>query len=400
VRRRFVILGAIALAGGGALAWRLTRPKEVSTARVVRGTAVDAVYATGTVEPVDRIEVKARIAGPVAELLVREGDVVTEGQLIARIDAPTLGIEVSRGKVDVGAAQQRAAQAPQIAAIEAEARALEAQLAQARVEVARQERLASSGSGIGVDLDRARLQIPVLEAQIAARRAQQRDVRIGLRTDAARSRASLQALEARASDADIRAPMSGVVLAVHVERGEVVGVNQNLLRIGDTNRLWIEAQVDEADIGRVRVGMAAALRLYAFEDRVVRGKVARILPDADRERKSFEVDVELDEAVEGLRPGMTAEVNVVTARHDDVVLAPSDGVSDGRAWVVSNGRLEHRAVRVGIQDLSRVEVLGGLREGDEVVLGNGVRLSEGARVRTKVQPVTRPRPGSGSQLSL
>jgi len=399
MKRRWPFFLAMPLIGGSILTWRLTRPVEVLAARVVRGTAVEAVYATGTVEAVDRVEVKARIAGPVDLLVVREGDDVRAGQLLARIDAPTLAIDVSRGKVDLGAARIRASQAPQIAALEAEARAMEAQLAQARSDVERQDRLTRSGSGRASELDQARMHVSVLEAQIAANRAQQRDVRIGLRTDAARTQASLEALEARATDADVRAPMDGVVLARHVEPGEVVGVNQNVLRIGNLSRLWIEAQVDEADIGRIRLGMEAAVRLYAFEDRVVPARVTRILPDADRERKSFEVDLELSQAVEGLRPGMTAEVNVVTRRHPDVVLAPSDGVRDGFAWVVSGGHARRRAVSVGIRDLARVEVLRGVRAGDTVVLGDDKALSEGARVRATLQEVHRPTQGA-KQLSL
>lgn len=386
--RRTVIAVLVALLGGGAAAAVKLRPRPVTASRVVRGSAVDAVYASGTVECVDRVEVKARVAGPVADLEAHEGDAVTRGQLLARIDAPTLAFDVERGLADLQAARERSASSPQVAALEAQGAALSAQLAQARADLARVTALARSGAASPQELDRARTQVASLEAQLAANEAQRRDVRISLRADSARQRAGVASLRSRANDAEVRSPLDGVVLARHVEPGEVVGVNQNLLRVGDLRRLQIEARIDEGDVGRVRAGSPAVVRFQAFEAQVFTGRVTRILPDADRVARSFEVRVELDTAVEGLRPGMTAEVNVVLARHDAVLIAPADGVVDGVAWVAGGeGRAHRRTVQTGIRDLARVEVTGGLRDGDAVITGDTSALSEGARVRATVQPL-------------
>ncbi len=234
-----------------------------------------------------------------------------------------------------------------------------------------------------------------LTAQLAASRAQARDVRITLRADSARQRAGIASLRSRASDADVRSPLDGVVLARHVEEGEVVGVNQNVVRVGDVTRLQIEARIDETDVGRVRAGAPAVVRFAAFERRVFDARVMRVLPDADRTSRSFDVRLELNAPVEGLRPGMTAEVNVVLARHDAVLIAPTDGVVDGAAWVVGgDGRAHRRPVREGIRDIARVEVTGGLREGDRVITGDVSALREGSRVRPTLQPLPSNAPGS------
>lgn len=389
--RWIAALGALTLLGGGALAIRM-RPTAVSTVRVVRGRALDAVYASGTVECVDRVEVKSRVAGPIAGLTVREGDAVTAGQLLARIDAPTLTFDVQRGQVDLEAARERASAAPQIAALEAQAAALDAQLSQARADLTRTSSLAGTGSASPQELERARTQVAQLAAQLAANRAQQRDLRITLRADSERQRAALGSLRTRAGDAEVRAPLTGVVLARHVEEGEMVGVNQNLLRVGDVGRLQVEARVDETDIGRVREGSPAVLRFQAWEGRVFDGHVTRILPDADRTSRSFEVRLALDEVPAGLRPGMTAEVNIVIARHDAVLLAPADGVTDGHAWTVGpDGRAHRRAVQTDLRDLARIEVRAGLREGEAVIVGDTAALREGARVRATEAPM----PGAG-----
>lgn len=395
--RGWIVAGALVVAVGGGVAFVKLRPRPVTAVRVARGTTVDAVYASGTVECVDRVEVKARAAGPVADLSVREGDPVRAGQLLARIDAPTLEFDVQRGLADFEAARERLATAPQIAALEAQAAALEAQLAQARADLARLEPLARSGATSPQDLDRARTQVAQLTAQLAANRAQTRDARITLRADSARQRAGMASLRSRASDVEVRSPLDGVVLARHVELGEMVGVNQNIVRVGDVRNLQIEARIDETDIGRVRVGGPAVVRFQAFEGRVFEARVTRVLPDADRTSRSFEVRLTLDAPVENLRPGMTAEVNVVLARHDGVLVAPADGVNNNVAWVAgADGRAHRVSVRSGIRDIARVEVAAGLREGDAVITGDTSALREGVRVKTTLQPLPTGEPGAAN----
>ncbi len=389
-RVRWTILGSIAAALAGALAYGVLRPLPISVARIGRGTAVEAVYASGTVEAVDRVEVKAQVAGPVRALFVREGDAVGRDQLLALIDERTLRYDVTRGRVDLAAARQRRQLAPQVAALEGQAQSLAAQLAQARADLERTAKLVRAGASAPLDLERARTQVASLEAQLSANRAQQQDVQITLHADAARQLAGVASLEARRSDAQVRAPMDGVVLARHVEPGEVVAVNQNLLRVGDLRHLWIEARVDEADIGRVRTGMPARIHLYAFAGQPLDGRVARILPDADRERKAFEVDVEVPGPAPELRPGMTAEINVVTKRHDGALLAPADAVRDHHVWLVQGRRLVRREVETGLRDLAWVEVLRGAAEGDLVALEDEARLRKARRVSPR--PAAQPGP--------
>lgn len=382
MQARWLLLPIVLGAGSLITYNKLFKPLQVQTGTVLRGTAVEAVYASGTIEAQDRVEVKARIAGPIIELTVREGDLVKEDQLLARIDAPTLGLDVSRGRVELAAAQERASAAPQIAALAGQEASLRAQLAQAKADQARAEKLLASGAGVPLEVERARTQVASLEAQIASSRAQQQDAKIALRTDALRQKAGVLSLRARARDADVRSPMEGVILKRRIEKGEVVGINQNLLRIGDLRHLWIESHVDEGDIGRVREKMPAAVRLYAFEGKVFPGHVARVLPDADRDRKSFEVDIELDDKIVGLLPGMTAEINILIRQHDGVLMAPTDALHGDHVWTVgTDGRLHNRPVKTGIRDLVQVEILDGVQEGDVLVLEDEDLLKEGKRAK-------------------
>ena len=394
MQARWLLLPLVLL-GIGALGYgKFLRPLTVSAATVTRGVAIEAVYASGTVEAVDRVDVKARLSGPIGQLLVREGDKVAADQLLAQVDAPTLNFDVTRGRAELDAAVERASAAPQVAVLAGQESALRAQLAQAKADLVRADTLNQSGAGVALEVERARTQVAALEAQISAIRAQEQDVRIALKADRLRSKAGVDSLRARARDADVRSPMSGVVLKRRVEKGEVVAMNQNLFRIGDLTRLWIESRVDESDIGRVRDKMAAAVRLYAFEGKVFAAHVARILPDADRDRKSFEVDVELDEPVTGLLPGMTAEINIIVRKHEGVLLVATDAVREkggSHVWVVdTDGRVRRKPVRVGIRDLVQVEVTDGLQEGQVVALEDEDLLSDGKRVSPQLKSLSRP----------
>ncbi len=378
-RRSWLVLGGSLGAVAVLLGFSL-RGRAVPAAALVRGTAVEAVYASGTVEPVLRAEVRARAGGPLLELHVREGDVVKAGQLLARIDAPVLSFDMARGRADSNAARLRKESAPQLVALRAQEQGLAAQVEQARSDVARVTELVKTGVQPPLELERARTQLTSLTSQLDSNRAQQGDVSLLLDAEASRSAAGAASLTARAGDAEVRAPIDGTVLVLRVERGETVTLNQPLLRVGDLTRLRVEALVDEADVGRLRVGTEAALRLPAFDDRLVKGRITHLAPQADRERKTFEVDLSLDDAPAGLRPGMTAEINLISRRHENVLLAPAEALARGGAslLIARGGRAVRVAVTAGIRDLSRVEVSGDLREGEWVVLEP---VPEGTRVR-------------------
>lgn len=387
-RRRTALLATATIAGAVFVIHHMTRPASVTVTPVGRGAAVDAVYATGTVEAVDRVTVKARVAGAIITLNVQEGDRVKKGDVLAVVDARPLEAELARVEAEARAADaQAAAGAPQLAVLEAQGRALAAELATARDDRDRSVNLAATGSVPPVEVERATTRVAVLEAQLAASQSQRRALRIELTARAAGSNAAVRSTAARLADAEMRAPIDGVVLSRHVEPGEVVAVNQPLLRIGEVQRLILECQIDEADVAQVSPGKRAAISLYAFPDKVFRGRVTEVLPDADRIKKSFLVKIAFDEPPAGLRSGMTAEVNVIVDERPNVLLAPVDAVDPtGAAWIIVDGRAQRRQVRTGVHDLSRVELVAGVEEGEQLVIAGGDALEQGRRVRATVQP--------------
>lgn len=383
--RRWLVLAVVVLVAGGWITYRSLRPTVVTVEAVTRGRAVEAVYATGTVEPIVKVVVKARISEHVAQIAAREGDQVARGQLLAQIENPVRAYALTQGETQLLRAKQQAGKAsPALGALEAQVRALRSQLELARIELDRSERLgrATAIAPEQVDADRAR--VAQLDAQVQAAEAQLRSTRVDLTSTRDQLATQVESLASEANLGNVVAPISGIVLRRDVEPGEVVAQNQELFEIADTSELRIELHVDEADIARLHDGAdgsVVALSFYAFPDRAFAGKVVTILPEPDRVRRAYTVKVKLDAPIPGLRVGMSAEANVIVQRKDLALLLPAEAVEGAQAWFVVDGRAVKRPVTLGIRDLTRVEVLAGAAERDLAIVDAGARhLTPGARV--------------------
>jgi HlyD family secretion protein len=392
VNIRRILLVVVAVVVAGLVSISRFKPVKVTVAPVVRGRAIDAVYATGTVEAEDRVQVKAKTNGSIAEIRVKEGTVVKKGDLLARIDNPAVTFDLKRGQADLSAATaQSGADAPQLLSLKGQWQSTNAELGAARLELARVEKLAQTGSISSAELDRSRARVAELEGALAANEAQQKALRIDLSANTERHAANVQSLASRVADTDVRAPLDGIVLSKFVEVGEVVGVNQPLFKVGDTRKLILEVSVDEADIGKVREPKSGAgpssvaVSLYAFPKQIFPGHVFEVLPDANRDRKAFLVKVTFDDPPAGLRSGMSSEVNIIAGQHEGALLADTSAISDDGLWVVEDGRAHRRQVKLGVRDLLRAEILVGIKEGDLVVVAGQDALTDGARVTTTVK---------------
>lgn len=391
--RTWAVLGLALAAVAGYASYARLRPVTVTVAPVVRGRAVEAVYATGTVEPIERVVVKARLSEHVARILVKEGDAVTAGQLLAELDNPVRAFALRQGQAQLGRAQAQAgARSPQLAGLAAQLRGLETQLDQARLELDRTTRLARTAAVPQAELDAARAKVALLDAQVQAAAEQLRSAKVDLSATRDQLAAQVGSLAAELGEGAVTSPLAGVVLRRDVELGEVVAQNQALFEVADTGTLLVELHVDEADIARISDGpvpTAAALSFYAFPGQAFAGTVAEILPEPDRIRRAYTVRVRLDQPIAGLRVGMTAEANLIVTRKDDVVLVPVEALDGDHAWFAVAGRAVRRPVTVGIRGLTDAEVSAGAAAGDQAIVDWVARgVTAGARVRAA--PRARP----------
>ena len=330
MRARIIIpLLLFLLALAGAWVWR-SLPPSVAVATATTGPAVQAVYATGNVEPVHWAKVGPAVRARITAVLVEEGARVAEGQPMARLDDRE--------------AQHRAE--------EAEARANFAQedLARVRTLVARD--VASRAA-----LDRA-------EAEARA------------------VRAVAEAAKRRLDDYIVRAPSAGLVLRRDAEVGEVVDTPAALFWIGEPKPLRITAEVDEEDIAQIREGQRALLRADAFAGQVLNARVTQITPKGDATRKAYRVRLALPEDTP-LMIGMTVEANIVLRETATAVLIPPAAFRGDHVFVVQGEVARRRQVAVGVQGPRAVEIRQGIAAGDVVVLDPPQGLKDGQALRLR-----------------
>ncbi len=329
-RRLPVLLIVLAALAGGAVLWARGSARELELSTPTRGPAVEAVYATGVVEPENWARVSAVTPGRLAEILVREGDAVREGQPLARLDDREARARVAE---------------------------LEAKAAYWREQIARSQALAQSG--------------------VRSRDAYEKD-----KSELNQVTAAIAASRQRRADLVVTAPIDGVVLRRDFEVGEVVGIDDALFWVGNPRPLRLTVDVDEEDIPRVRPGQKVLIKSDSFPGRVLEAQVGRITPKGDPVNKTFRVRVTLPDDTP-LMVGMTTEVNIVTAEKADALLVPATAVVDGKVFAVEDGRLAPRAVTLGIKGRNRVEVVEGLGAGEQVVTAPPAGLRPGERVRAK-----------------
>ena len=350
-----VALVVVVIAG---LAWartgstRATDPNASGSnvVRVMRRDIGSQVKATGVIKPRVGAEVKvgSRISGVVKRLHVQIGDSVAQGQLLAELDDRDL----------VALRDQAAATLKQ----------LEATLAYARVDLARKRELFAAKTLAQSDIDAVVRDVAVNEQQVAA------------------AHASLDYATAQVAYARITAPITGVVASVATEEGETVAASfsaPTFLTLLDPSRLEVWAYVDETDIGRIRAGQAARFTVDTYGDEEFPGRVTAVHPTAEIRDNVVDYVTVLQfqrPRDRTLRPEMTTTVRIALATRENALAVPIRAVrwQGTRAFVLvpkrgAGGQLpppERRWVKPGLKDDSYWEILDGLHEGDEVLVGD------------------------------
>jgi len=335
-------------------------PISVVLASVERGEVQATVSNTraGTVEACRRSRLAPATGGQVAELAVREGDRVDQGQTLMVIWNDDLEARVKLAESEELTASARIEEA-----------CLNAQVAER--EAARQQRLAAQKLVAEEVVDRATTEAKAREAGCQAARAA-REV----------ARASTTAARADLARTVLKAPFAGIVAEVNAELGEFVtpsppGIpTPPAVDLIDYRCLYVTAPIDEVDAPAIRTGMPACVSLDAFPEQRCGARVRRIAPyvlDVEKQARTVEVEVEFADAAqgEGLLPGYTADVEIVLEKRDGVLRVPTETVLEDSSVLVyrdSDGSLESRRFESGLSNWRYTEVLSGLEEGERVVV--------------------------------
>ncbi|RME73470.1 MAG: HlyD family efflux transporter periplasmic adaptor subunit [Verrucomicrobia bacterium] len=300
------------------------------------GAATDeTIRISGNIEAVD-VRLAFKQPGHLLERLVDEGQSVSAGAVVARLDAAEWRHEVALRRAELSAAEARLAELeagarPQeIAAAAAAVASAEAELERARLEYRRQEELHASEAAAVRDLERARAQLRVAEARVAEARERLALVREGPRVETIeqaraqveRARAALELARTHLSDTELASPIDGVVLAKHAEPGEVLMAGAPVITVADLRHVWLRAYVNETDLGRIRLGQPVAVYTDSYPGKRYEGRLSFIADEAEftpktvqteKERVTlvYRVKIDLDNASGELKPGMVADAELM-----------------------------------------------------------------------------------------
>ena len=416
----FILLGVIIILIGALLIRNKNKPKgeKVSTEVAAPRTIVEEVAASGKVFPQTEVKISSDVSGEIVELLVEEGDSVVVGQLLAKIDPDSYQSQVERGVAGVNSSKAQMANArSQIEQFKAQKENIEAQLINAREIYNRNKQLNKEGVVSDADLQQSQSSMEALEANLKAAVAN-----INAAGESARAaKFSVQSAEATLKElrtslrrTEIFAPMSGIISQLNVEEGErVVGTIQmagtEMMRIANLNAMEVRVEVSENDVPRVTIGDEVAIEVDAYLNRTFRGRVTQIANSATNAATSvsltsdqvtnFEVRINIDpESYKDLieagnpypfRPGMSASVDVrteevknalaiaiqsVTTRDKDDDDKNKEGKENNSlddllevVFLVKGDTVDMVEVTTGIQDDSYIQILSGIKDGDEVV---------------------------------
>lgn len=380
------------------------------TAQAQYGSIQNGVTATGNMEPVDTVSVGAQVSGVVVKLFANNNDAVKKGQLLAQVDASIYSAQVDEAKANLASAQSN---------LEYQKNTFE-----------RQSELYRLGAISKADYQLALNQYNAAQATVANANAQ------------------LVLAKKTLGYTDIYSPVNGIVLLRNISVGQTIASSFNapvlFIIAKDLTKMQVNANVDEADIGGVKVGQHVTFSVDAFPDEIFGGTVTEILYHATMSANvvTYPTLVNVDNNDLRLRPGMTASITIITQRDSNALLIPSRALSfkpdsslfkkyavvravrdtsslqgkgapamgtEGQfqaqrprtsyVWARRGDSLVEKQILTGMNDDAHVEVLGGLSAAEEVIIGvakaNSNKKMDNAQ-SSPFMPQMRPKPPGGT----
>lgn len=368
-----IILIVVAIAAIVYAVYQQTKTAAPTGIRSERATIGDlrlTASASGTVTAELQVEIKSRASGTVIEVAVEPGDFVHAGDLLARLDPVDENRKLQNAEAAAISARARLAQSEsQLATSQSDA-------ADARARAER--RTAAYAAGL-ISLEEERTARTAAESAGRAVLQRQADIRSAR---AALDQANLAIADAqqRLTETIIRAPSDGTMLAVNIEPGSTVssgitnvGGGTAIMTLADLSKLFVAVQLDEAQIGAVKAGQRARIRVDAYPQQPFKGKVDRITPlgVATSSVVTFDVKVAVtDDSAALLLPGMSADVEIITEILSDQLLIPVAGLRSERGEkfvLLADKEQTRRVVTTGATDGISIVILTGLQEGDAVI---------------------------------
>jgi len=393
---------AVAIAAGAAIAWLTLRGPRVEALPLSYAPLVRTLQFSARVATMSRVDVGSTVTGRVAQVQVTEGVQVRKGDVLVQLESDELRAALTQAVASERQAQARLNGLRSTGRSSARATLAQtaATLVAAEAELARVKQLVAQGFFSVSRLDEAQRAVDVARAQQSGGAAQAQAVG-DAGTEVMQAQAQFAALQAATAAAQARlkqtavlAPADARVLTRQVEPGQIVQPGKALMALALTGPTQLVAQVDERFLDQLQAGQGAMVVADAFADQRFAARVLSIAPSVDAQRGAIEVKFAVEPKPPAfLREDMTLSVEVETGRRARALVLPlralrTQSAGEPATVLVANaGRAQRRTVRLGLRSLTAVEVLEGLAEGDEVLLGGTVKAGD----RIRVQAVDRER---------
>jgi HlyD family secretion protein len=382
------------------------KPMAVQTAKADRQKIVQKVSATGKIQPRSKVDISADVSGKIVRLAVVEGQMVQKGAFLVELARERFVAAVESAVANVSAAR-------------ANATLVQENLKRTKNEFERSKELQASGNESKAMFEAKQAEYLVEEARYKAALDQ-----------VAQATATLKQARDDLAKTTIYAPMAGTISALNKEQGEIALGSQFqkdvILVIGDLTQMEAQVNVDENDIGSIAIGQAAEIQVDALPDRTLQGIVTEISNSANtsgngttEQKTEFAVKIAIQDPPRELRPGMTTSADVITKTEDLTLSVPIQSVAvrtidqlamkgekradaekrytadkDGFAEIVfciENGKAVAKNVKTGIQSDRLIQILSGIKEGDEIVTGSYRAISKdlvnGSAVTVSKEPL-------------
>ncbi len=361
MKKMLISITLILVLSAAGYTWRKGQARPAApeeTVVVQRGDVVSRATETGSLEPVNVVAIKSEQAGEIKKIYVRAGDIVVAGQPLATL-------------------QQESGQARQIAEARAAIEQERLNVLEAERDLARMQALFEKGFVARIEWEAAekRAQNANIKHDLA-----QRQLLLTLGGNKSLYEKYLRRTLAsrEADDFTLHAPTSGTVIEVAVAEGEIVSSGTSavsggttLMRISDLSNMWVKTKINEVNVGQLKEGQTAEIRLDAVPDRHYTGTVEKISPRGEKENNivTYEVTLKMAHADTQLMPSMTANVDILTGVVNGALFLPRSAITqtNGTPQVTLPGG-EKRAVRLGLANDTVVVIAEGLSEGDAVVI--------------------------------
>jgi len=386
--------GIVVLALGGYWLTQVWLGPKINGYTVAKGELIQTIVASGKVQSPARVEIASEITGTVVSIPVVEGQAVRKGQTLVVLESNDERAAVEQAKAVVDQAAARLRQIRELNQPVSEQTLAQAQTTfdLAQKQYARSKELAAKGFVSQSQLDDSLRNLDIAQNQLAAAKYQANSLKeqgsdYAIAESALKqAQANEQVARAKLHNTVIKATSAGILISRSVEQGNVVMAGKILMLLSPGGTTQLVVNIDEKNMRYLKLGQRALVAADAYPAQRFDAQLSYINPAVDATRGSVEVKLDVAAPPDFLRQDMTVSVDIEVARRADALTLALAAIRDGAGtepWVmvIEDGHARRRTVKLGVRGDSRVEILEGLREGDQVLPATGVVIKEGKRVR-------------------